>query len=410
MATYSWKGRAKSVAMAGTITPTAVNSETYTIGIPDVTNGKTVAYTADASATVAEITAALYALLAASEEPEFLEITWADATTHLTWVSKTPGTPVTIASAATGVATLVTATTTANVSPNDINNANNWLSTAGAYAVPGNNDTAVFDDGDVDAMWNLSALAAVTGITVYRRKGYTGRIGLPTYNPTGYFEYRATELAFAGGTFFLELNASDQAEQLKFTCGATAGTFHINGEGSQTLGEEQVWIRGTGNNVINVTNGSAACAPVGALATTVTTLRATSSTVRTGQGCTVTTVSNYGSTIEINGSVTTLAHYGAASATYVKDAGVITNAPSLTDGTLFYMSSADLPGPTIGTDATVDFTQDTRARTVTGNVTIRKGGRWLDPYGTVSGVAFVSDAAIEEYELSLPAGKTVTIS
>src|SRR4051812_14612906 len=67
-------------------------------------------------------------LLAASTNPEFAEETWANDATNptVTATAQTPGTPFTLSVSKTGTVTISQSATTANASPNDINDAANW--------------------------------------------------------------------------------------------------------------------------------------------------------------------------------------------------------------------------------------------------------------------------------------------
>ncbi len=331
------------------------------------------------------MTAGLTALLQAiaATDGEFAEITWADVTTAITATMNTPGTPFTQTSSATGgTAALVTATTTANSSPNDLNNALNYA----AGALPVNGDDLVFDAGSVDVWWNLGSLSAVTLATLTRRRTYTGHIALPEYNEGGieYFEYRATELAISSTVITWEQSATDDVAQLKLNVGVNQTTMTLLGEGKSGFGSEQAWFRGThASNVVNVLGGSLAISAVALNAATVATLRAEDATVRSGSAVTLTTVNNRNSDVELNSAVTTLNQTGDNPTTTVK--GSATGATLvIDDGVVFWNSSGTIgTACTIGTDARLDFSQDNRAKTVTPVIDILKNGVLNDPAGVV---------------------------
>ena len=412
MATRQWVGKGQKRKQAGTITPVAANNATYTIGIPDTTNGKLITYLADASATVAEITAGLVAALNASEDGEFQEITWTDNTTYIGFEVNEAGRPVTVASAASA-GSLTTAATVTNASPNDINDAQNWS----GNTVPGNNDTALFDTGAIDALWNLDALSAVTGLTVIRRRSYKGRISLPVYNENGtpYYEYRATEFLSDGGTFTLEQRADDPVASLKFNHGSTAGTLTLIGEGKGALGDEQAWVRGTSAaSVYNVQQATLAIAPEVNSTANVATIRCQDSTVRCGQGTAfATSIVNHNSEIEVNSNLpAAYTQTGDGAVSWVR--GTATgSSPDVEDGVMHYMSSGTLTTPTIGSDATLDFSLDNRTRTISGTVQLYKGATYNDPASSTyaGGLAYKCNGCTsQEVTVNLGPGRTFTVT
>lgn len=423
MATRRWLGLQKKTAQVQTISVTAYDAATtYRVGIPSTTTGKTYSQIGTGG-TTQTTAAALLAVLQASLEGEFLEITFTVNSNVITATANTPGKPFTLAVAVSGgTGTISTTVTTANQSPNDWNDALNFSTNT----LPGNGDTVYFDQGSVDVLWNLDALSAVTTIVFVRTTGYTGKIGLPEVNvdndDANYFEYRATELAFAGGTFTIEMTADMDPASMKLVTGSAQTTLTIIGttganasSGSTgSLGSEQVWWRGThASNAMSVSNASVAIASNDEKTAVLTTLDCLNSVVRGGIGVTITTLTNQDSVVQLTGgTTTTLKHFGpaAVSSTEVKFGAAVTNAPDIRDGTLIWSSTSTLAGPTLGTDATVNFANDARAKTVTGTVTMRKGATWNDPYGVVSSFTFTSDASLEEITINTPPGKTFAVS
>lgn len=122
MPTNTYTGNAPRVAQIDTFTPTAVDSETYTL----TCNGKTVNFTAGVSTTVALIVAGLLEALQASTDYEWQDVTGSDETTYLKLTATDPGVPFTITSSATGAATLVRAADTASSGPEHWGIATNW--------------------------------------------------------------------------------------------------------------------------------------------------------------------------------------------------------------------------------------------------------------------------------------------
>ena len=177
MAEKLWLGTAKAVPQLNTITPGSVDiGDTFTVTI----NLKAITFTATA-ATVANVTAGLVALLEASDEPEFSEVTWTDNTTNILATGPADGTPFTQTSSSSG-GTLSTTTTTTPTGPNWVSNAANWSENA----VPAAADNIVIDNTDVSLLYGTLSNAP-TSITV--GMAFTGAIGLPARNPNGYAEY-----------------------------------------------------------------------------------------------------------------------------------------------------------------------------------------------------------------------------
>lgn len=390
MATVRWVSKAQKTKQLNTITPANVAiGNTFTVTI----NGKTVTYTAAAN-TVADVTAGLTALLQACTEPEFLEVTWANATTAITGTANTAGTPFTqTSSAAGGTATLTTVVTTANSSPNDLNNAINYS----GGSLPVNGDDLIFDAGDASAsvLWNLGSLSAVTLNSLTRRNTFTGAIALPEFNTngSGYFEYRPTELNLPATTATWEQAASDGVASVKWNAGSAQTTATVRGQGSSAPGFEAMWFRGThASNVINAEQASLAIAPVAGNAATILTLNAEDSTVRMGSGLTgPTTINNRNSLIEANATFTTLNQTGASAETDVKQAAAATTL-TIDDGSVFWLSSGTITTANVGANGTLDFSRDNRTRTVTNKVNLYKGATYNDPAGTTvaGGLSFQS--------------------
>ena len=217
--TTYWSPNQAAVAQVETYTFTAPSSvgNTYTATI----NGKSITYASVSGDTAATVATALFNLLNASTgiAAEFTEITWANPSSGvITATASEPGTPfanVTIGgvtgqglvmSTGNGLANgITTAHTTANSSPSDVNDPQNWLRVnlattppARTRAIPQSTDDVVVSDTGVPMLWNLDALAAVLFNTYTRYQSFTGTIGLPETNPNGYAEWRATYLKFQG--------------------------------------------------------------------------------------------------------------------------------------------------------------------------------------------------------------------
>lgn len=219
MTTAIWNPNQAAIAQVETYTFTAPSSigNTYTATI----NGKSVTYTSVSGDTAALVATGLFNLLNASTSitPELTEITFANPSAGVvTATAKTPGTPFAnitingvsgqglVLSTGNGLANgITTANTTANASPSDVNDPQNWLRVDynttppnQTRAIPVNGDDVVINNSDVPLLWNLDRLANVQFQTYRRDQSFTATIGLPENNPNGYVEWRATYFKFSG--------------------------------------------------------------------------------------------------------------------------------------------------------------------------------------------------------------------
>lgn len=128
------------------------------------------------------------------EIAEWTEVV-ATASSSVLTIKSTAGVPVTITctqtTAGNGAIESATdgtfkagTTVTAATGKHFFNNADNWE----GGSLPSNNDTILFDQGDVDVKYGLNN--TTIGLNLIRKNGYTGNIGLLATNSLGYVEYR----------------------------------------------------------------------------------------------------------------------------------------------------------------------------------------------------------------------------
>lgn len=218
MPTTIWSPNQAAIAQVETYTFSAPNSvgNTYNATL----NGKTVTYNSISGDTAALAATGLYNLLNANTgiAAEFTEITFSNPSSGvLTATAKVPGTPFAnltiggvsgqglVLSTGNGLANgISTAHTTANKSPSDVFDVQNWLRVTapapGVRAIPVNGDDVVVRDSSVPLLWNLDRLAAVQFATYNRYQSFEGTIGLPEINDGGYIEWRPTYWWFSGPT------------------------------------------------------------------------------------------------------------------------------------------------------------------------------------------------------------------
>ena len=211
--TTYWAPNQAAVAQVVTYTFTAPSSigNTYTATI----NGKSVTYSSVSGDTAALAATGLFNLLNVSTgiAVEFTEIIFANPSDgKITATAREAGTPFAnvpgtslglVLSTGNGLANgITTANTTANASPSDVNDPQNWLRVTspapGVRAIPVNSDDVVIANSNVPLLWNLDQLAAVQFNTYTRWQSFTATIGLPENNPGGYTEWRATYFKFVG--------------------------------------------------------------------------------------------------------------------------------------------------------------------------------------------------------------------
>ena len=216
MPTTYWSPNQAAVAQVSTYTYTAPSSvgNTYIATI----NGKSVTYTSVSGDTATTVATAHYNLLSATSSvpAELTEIQFANPSAGVvTATAKNAGTPFAnitingvagqglVMSTGNGLANgITTVHTTANKSPSDVADAQNWLRVtppaAGVRAIPVNGDDVIVSGSNVPLLWNLDHLIAVQFNTYTRWQSFVGTIGLPAVNPVGYDEWRQTYFRFVG--------------------------------------------------------------------------------------------------------------------------------------------------------------------------------------------------------------------
>ena len=328
------------------------------------------------------MTAGLSAVLQASAEGEFLEITFADNTTSIGATAITKGKPFTqTSSAAGGIATLVTATTIANNSKNDVNNADNW---SGA-ATPGNGDTVFFDDTDVAALYNLGSLSAITLTALNYLGSFTGNCGLPEINTDGtaYREYRPDYFAIGATTINIGDNSGTGSGRIKIDTAGVDTTINCYSTGAPLEQDKEAFLwkgAGAGANVVNMFGGTMGVAIFGGESATINTMRMAGGSLRCGAGTTLATIDKTDGTLEIRSNATTVTHKGGTLLTRLSAAITTLTLPG---GTVTHDSNGTITTLTVSNTGTIDFGTDPRPVTVT-NCTLRSGATLIDRAGRVT--------------------------
>ena len=395
MATKVFRGDAQPVAHVSTHTVggTAANGQVYSITI----NLKTVSYTANGTDTNTTIATALTTALAASTIPEFTELTWSSAAAVITATGGTAGMiPPTITSGATGTGTLVSSVVTASTGPNDLANANNWAPSG----VPGASDDAVFQDSAVDALFGFDELE-VQSVTFY--SSYTGRVGLPATNQSGYREYRSRSWTLDTASVVIGRGGTGGSGQIRLNLTHSTPTVTIEGSSTPAdTGTQAIVLTNTGGTItVNITQGDVGIAPNAGDAATVGTLRIGSEssptsdvTLFVGSGATISTLEQCGGQVSTYGNVSTWNKREGEAVVYAAaTVGTLTNE----EGEFVWASTGTITTATFrGGDSILDASRDVRTRTLT-NGSFTKGASLRDPYKTIT---FTNAIALDRETLS----------
>lgn len=404
MASIKWRGGAQAVAQVTTVTVTAYDAATtYRL----TCNGKVVS-----AAGVTNANATATALAEAwndSEEPEMAEATASTtgASGVITLTGATAGLPFTVTSSVSGGTGTIGAATqvTAPTGPNHWDNAVNWS----GGAVPVNSDDVFLEDSS-DAITFGLAQSAVTLASLNVAASFTGTLGLPEANGAGYVEYRATELAVGATALNVGQGPGQGSGRLRVNLGSVQTAAIVTRTGASLDGDAQALrLRGTNaSNTLEVRGGTVGVAAVGGTSATVATLRVSGGRVLCGVGTTLTTVVQSGGAMTLNSALTTLTKTGGDCTIQGTGAvGTVTNDAGLVS----YMTSGTLSTACrVGSGATLDFSGDLRAKTVTPLVSLHSGGALLDPAGVVTYTNGVQLVRCDLNEATLLVGQDRTLT
>jgi hypothetical protein len=398
MAKQRWRGDAPAVSQINTVTVggAAANGQVYTITI----NGKSVSYTATGVDTNTTIATSLKANLIASTIPEFSEITWANPSNGVvtgTMGTANAGKPFTQTSGATGSGSLTTVITTPSSGPSDVSLAANW--STGLLPVAG--DDLFFDLSNVSALYNLNALAGILFNSLNIPASYTGQIGLPAINGSGYLEYRPLYFQCSATTITIGNGPGTGSGLIKID-GQAAGnlTVLVNNTASPIeggIGGVAVALILTGaGNLVQVSKGYVGIDTHGGEVATVANLdvsyqsnQAGDSTVIVGPGATLTNVKQTGGNLTVQSAIPNLTMEGGKCTVY----GNALNVTATIDGGSFYYNATGvLTLSSIGSKGSVYCTQDLRGRSCNACNINGKGATLRDDNSTIT---FTANPAIQ---------------
>lgn len=158
---------------------------------------------------------------------------------------------------------------TASSGPNHWDTAANWLPSG----APANGDDVRFEIGSVNCLYGL-AQSAVTLASFHVSMRYSGQIGLPRLNSSGYLEYRATELAIGATSILIGHGDGSGPSKVSLNVGSVAAAIEIRDSGgSSESGIPAVTWRGTSSsNTIQQYGGDLGIAQYSDQSATVATL------------------------------------------------------------------------------------------------------------------------------------------
>lgn len=404
MATRIWTGNAGAVTQVDTMAVSAVaNAATLTVTI----NSKTVVYTCTNTDTTTTAAAGLQALLASCTYPEFLEITWTTSTTTVIATAATSGTPFTATCVGAGGATITNTHTTANQSPSDANNANNYS----GNTLPVNGDTLIFSNSSVPVLWNLSSISGVTLAVCQVWSTYTGQIGLPENNPAGYIEYRPTYFAIGITAFTVGYGGGQGCGLMRFNVGSVQCALTVLATGSVSAGTAfALRFLGThASNTVIISGGTVGIAMLASEVATIATLTVQQTgSVALGSGCTLTTLTNNGAAMTLYAGATTLTCTGGS--LFVGGSGAYTTLTGQIGAQITYTSSGTITTLSLSQGSTFDVSSNPSGRTIT-NSTVTGDCTVNDPNNTITWTnATAVTGAVTTGTFVFGVGRTVKIT
>ena len=417
MANDRWIGAAQLTALTGTFTITGNDvTTTYKVTI----NSKVVSVLGNAGG-VNSTASDLQAALAASQIPEFQEITWTVSSATVTGVAATAGNlygpPVTSVSGGAGTIGAWTQTI-ANSSPNDLTNALNWS----LGAIPINTNVVFFDNQSTSAWWNLSGLSAVSAAGIFITSTFTGDLGLAEVNTgqgTPYEEYRPRYFVI---TSTAAVNVGDDAGQgsqlIYLNLQASAVAVNVRSTGnSKVPGIEPCLLLGSALTTVTVSAGSVGCALLGSETSAITTLNignfggGGNAHFRGGAGLTVTTLNMVSGDCQLAVAPTTVTQQGG---TLTLRKGNVTTL-TVDSGRCVFIgdgTATTITNCTLSNGATLDLSQGTGTITFTNQIAMDVGCQIIDPGArTAAATTFkVNNNNLTSVQLNLGVGRVYTVT
>lgn len=432
-ANIRWVGQANDVSQEDTITVanTWAADDTVTIAINNqsltITIGTDVSTTAvaDIIARAINATSATQNLLndetrtrGGQEIPEFKDVIAEVDGAVVTVKSRVPGVPfetaastsaLTVTESTAGSGTATEALSVSATGKNHFDNADNWE----GGSAPSSNDSAVFDAPAPDCLYGLD-YSATDDVTLVRKNGYTGHIGLPKLNPLGYSEYRERYLTLepsasgapgheigvpgpgqASGRTYLDLGSNTPiSAQWVRVYDSQAATE--DGPAVQIVGGDTVSLEVLKGSVgIGTTQGQTAT-DIYSIRSSYSSNQASDVSLEIGDNCTFQNVSVVGGTIHINGGRVFLdadcqgsnnvIHLYSGRLTTQNDISLDTI--NIYNGGYLLARSASIDTITVYGGGTIDFSQVSGASGIIDPIELYEGFTFIDPKGVSLGESF----------------------
>jgi hypothetical protein len=396
MANAIWLGHAAAVAQVqkAALQGTWANADVATFTI----NGKNVTSTLTTEANnYSSILNTFATALNASTISEFEEITWANSSdTHIQGTADTAGQPFTATNSevTAGTGNLADfAVTTEGGGPYSANTADNWST----GATPANNDAVIFENSDVDCLYDLGVLSAIEPVSISIKQSYTGKIGLPRINVDGgtadadkYVEYRTRYLTMSPTTVNIGEGEGTGSGRIMLDVGTSSApvtTVYNRGSREET-GIPCTLLKG-GNAAASliVLKGDVGLAFFAGETADVTAgckisyvdNKLSDSSVVCGDGLTFGNIDQSGGTLEFEDNVTTFTqHDGEAT---IRGAATITTLTMA--GTFYSYGTGTITTLNVTGRGNFDHSRSMDAKTIT-NVNLYSGAAYRDPNGVLT--------------------------
>jgi len=436
--TYIFRGDAVAVAQVSTL----VASGTWSAGekVTMTVNGKDIIVTLGATVTNAAVATALKeawngnAITGDATRnttgnliTEFNEVTATVASVTVTLTADTAGKPFTVTvTDDSGTGSIAVATPTASNGPNHWTLENFNKDGVPSTDVPGAAVAAdvYIEDSSVDILYDLdqSAIAnAITGLNI--SSGYTGNIGLPQENDSGYQEYRDRylQLPDQAGTCITNIGKGEGSgsSRILLDYGSTlVADITVEGSSSSSLEDRKaIIIKGTAvTNALEASGGEIDIAPDQDDTSIFANIKLIGDAdLRASKGVDISTLLQVedSASAEISpvaaNALVTLTMTGSPSVVVKEtDAGAAITTVDLLGGNLAYESAGTITTMNGGPDASVDFSNNIPGVTIT-TLNVEARFNLTDPDKKVTFTNAIAQGNISENDWQHDFGKGRTI-
>ena len=286
---------------------------------------------------------------------------------------------------ATSPATLSTATVTSSAGPNDASVAANWSS----GSLPTTGDTILITGTSVSILYGLNTFSAVTVALLQIDGSFTGTIGLPDRNSSGYYEYRQTFFRVNATTVTIGANGGSGSGRIRLNLGTVATAISVYATASPLdTGLTALQIQGSNSsNTLYAYQGSIGLAIQTGLTAQFATVsvsfvnnKSSDVSLFGGAGLTLGTLNQFGGSVTLQAGFTTA--QCNAGTLYVLGTGAATTI-TIDGGSLEWYSSGTITTLNVGPTGSADFSLDSRSKTVTTTV-LYSGAKLTDPNKVVT--------------------------